>query len=115
MFIQQTCFFAKQGIPAEAVVWKILDSEELNPWPVWKNPLRQVSQRACRELPSNSHRQGESIAITIVQHAVTEEEGNKINTNCIFFQFIISVHTHFRIYIGSHKKTLGTCMIKHYF
>lgn len=34
MFIQQTCFFAKQVIPAEAVVQKILDSEELNRWPV---------------------------------------------------------------------------------
>lgn len=88
MFIQQTCFFAKQVIPAEAVVRKILDSEELNLWPVWKNPLRQVSQRAffhVESYPSNSHRPGESIAITIVQHAVSEEEGNKINTNCIFF------------------------------
>lgn len=55
------------------------------------------------------------MAISNVQHAVTEEEGNQINTNCIFFQFIISVHSHFKVYIRSDKNPLHTCVIKLYF
>lgn len=46
------------------------------------NPLRQVSQRACFRVElSISHKTGESVAISIVQYAVTEEEENQTDAN----------------------------------
>lgn len=61
----------------------------------------ESSQKACFRVVTKPT--GESIVISIVQHAVTEKEGNRINTNCIFLQFLISVHMHFKIYIRSYK------------
>lgn len=53
---------------------------------------------------SISHKTGESVAISIVQHAVTEGEENHIDANCILFQLIIPVHNYLYIYLKCHMK-----------
>lgn len=65
---------------------------------------------------SISHKTGKSQAICIAQHAVTEEEENHTEANCILFQLIISVHNYLCISIKtSYEKPPHACMTKHYF
>lgn len=60
-----------------------------------------------REL-SISHKTGESVAISIVPHAVTEGEENHTDANCILFQLIISMCNYLYIYLKCHMENHHT-------